>query len=230
MATLKRLVENGTLFALAVAGIVVLTILAFSLQINEDTRFLLPLIPLIATLVAWSLSVLHNRTLSGVALIVFSVNVAVSHAYAHDLDPARLNVFNYLQKVSRNTDHKVLLTRMVSSTCQAGLGDRTNLIVVDYPTLNGNNAFFYSLKEGLDRAYHCIYSHIGFLVSDVQVALDRIEALNPPYIISAVPERQDAPNKFNRIARSATEYLQHDRRFELAQGSGDYLLIFRRAK
>jgi hypothetical protein len=104
------------------------------------------------------------------------------------------------------------------------------LIVVNYPTLNANNALFYSIKEGLDKGYHCSYSNIVFLESDVQVALKRIEMLNPPYIISVAPGRQDAENNFNRIAGPVTEYLQRDRRFELAAGSGDYLLIFRRAK
>src|ERR1043166_6540691 len=39
---IETLLENGTLFALALAGTVVLAIVAYSLQINEDVRFLTP--------------------------------------------------------------------------------------------------------------------------------------------------------------------------------------------
>src|SRR6185503_5925104 len=49
----EMLVENGGLFALALTGTVIATLCAFSLQINEDRRFLLPLIPLISVAVAW---------------------------------------------------------------------------------------------------------------------------------------------------------------------------------
>ena len=233
LENLERLRQNETLFALALAGTVALTILAFSLQINEDTRYILPLVPLTAVLLAWSLSILRSNLLARLALIVFSTNAIVCHAYAHGIDPAKLTVFNYLQKVGSNADDKVLLTRMVRSTCQTSLGDRTNLIVVNYPSLSGSNATFYSIKDGLVRGYRCRYSDlpISFDESDVNAVVNMIASLNPPYVISVVPERQPKAEFYNRIAKPITESLERDPRFEVIAGlSDDYLLIFRIAR
>ena len=47
-------IENGTLFALVLTATILLTLLTFSFQINEDTRYVLSLIPMIAILLSWS--------------------------------------------------------------------------------------------------------------------------------------------------------------------------------
>jgi dolichyl-phosphate-mannose-protein mannosyltransferase len=226
---LERLRRNETLFALALAGTVTLTILAFSLQINEDTRFITPLVPLTAALLAWSLSILRSNLLAYLALTVFSINAIACHAYAHGIDPAKLTVFSYLQKVGLNADDKELLTRMVRSTCQPSLGNRINIIVVNNPSFSGSNATFYSIKDSLALGYRCRYSDlpVSFDESDINAVVNKIISLDPPYVISVVPERQSKAEFYNRIAKPITQSLQRDSRFEVIAGlSDDYLLIF----
>jgi hypothetical protein len=229
--SLKTSVENGPLFALALTGIVLLTILGFSLQINEDTRFLLPLIPLIAVLVSWSLYVIRNRFVTSSVFIFLAAETLVSHAYAHDVLPFQMKVFNYLQKVNSNTYNKALLTKMVRSTCQPDFGYRKNLIIVNYPTLNGNNAIFFSMKDNNINGYHCNYSNDLILESDINIAMNKIDSLSPPYVISVSPQKQNkVVDKTNVLAFPMTDRLEHDPRFEIASGSDNYLRIFRKIK
>ena len=139
-------VESGTFFALTLAGTIIATLCGFSLQINEDPRFLLPLMPATGILVGWSLSVIRNQTVELLLFIVLAANAAIAHAYAHGRDPFNITQVPYLLQVHRDVSDKVLLTETVHSTCRRETASRPNFIVVSYATLNVNTINFFSEK------------------------------------------------------------------------------------
>lgn len=221
-------VENGTLFALALAGTIIATLFAFSLQVNEDTRFVLPLIPAAGILVAWSLSIIRNQIVQTLLFMTLALNAVSNHAYAHGRNPFHLTPHNYLLPVDRNTSDKVLLTDAVRSSCQRESASRPNFIVVSYATLNGNSINFYSEKDSYMLGYRCSYTTFNFIETDLKRALDRIDAVAPAYVLTVSPEKQPPADFVNVVSRAVTEHLAHNPQYSLARGSGSYLLIYRK--
>jgi Dolichyl-phosphate-mannose-protein mannosyltransferase len=220
-------VESGTLFGLALAGTVVATLLAYSLQINEDLRYLMPLVPLIGALLGWSFAIIRNRLVVTLVVAALIFNTAVNHLYAHGINLFRIAAHPWMSKVDRNTRDKDLLMNAIRSSCRPETADRLNVVAVAYLTLSGPSADFYSAKYRYFTGYGCTYVQLG--ESDVQRALDWIIELQPAYVLTVAPEKQ-SPAAFMNYAssRGVAERLANDRRFELAAGSGDYLLIYRR--
>ena len=106
--------ENGTLFALVLAATILLTLLAFSLQINEDQRYVLSLIPMVAVLLSWSLSVLRQKILTAVFLCTLAASSVAVYSYSfglYDPDDAD-NPWNW--QLQLDPDDAMLLTTAVA--------------------------------------------------------------------------------------------------------------------
>ncbi len=143
--------ENGTLFALVLAGTILLTLLAFSLQINEDQRYVLSLIPMVAVLLSWSLSVLRQKILTAVFLCTLAASSVAVYSYSfglYDPDDAD-NPWNW--QLQLDPDDAMLLTTAVRASCPPENANQTNLFVVDYANLNGHSANFYAEKTPTRR-------------------------------------------------------------------------------
>jgi 4-amino-4-deoxy-L-arabinose transferase-like glycosyltransferase len=225
-------IANGTLFAVAFGGTIVATILAFSLQINEDVRFLLPLIPITSVLVAWSLFVIRNRVVDLLVFLTLAMNAAVNHAYSHGLDPFRIASAPWLFKVDGNASDRAMLIEAVRSTCQREHVNRPNLIAVSYATLNANSFNFYAAKESYESGYRCSYTSYNSFDPDIQHALDTIKVVAPLYIVTVAPDKQpppdwNAPDFVNGASRPLTEHLATDPHYRLVSGAGGYLLVYR---
>jgi hypothetical protein len=218
-------VESGALFGLALAGTVVASILAYSLQINEDVRFLMPLVPFVGALVGWSFSTIRNRLAAASVIAALIFNVAVDHLYAHGINPFHVTAHPWMWAVDRNTRDKDLLMDAIRSSCRPETKHLLNIVAGGYLTLSGPSADFYSAKYRYSTGYGCTYAQLG--ESDVQRALDWIIELQPAYVLTIAPEKQP-PVQFMNAHKAVAERLANDRRFELAPGSGDYLLIYRR--
>jgi hypothetical protein len=227
---LEASVQTGLLFALSLAGTIIATLFVFSLQINEDTRFLLPLIPAAGILVAWSVSTVRSPIVRMLVFSALALNAGVGHVYAHGSNPFHIAPHNYLSSVDLSPDGKALLTETVRSSCQRESAGRLNFIIVSYATLNGNTINFYSEKNGEMGGYRCSYTTFGANEVDINHALDRINAVEPSYIVTVAPDKQPPPDFVNVVSRAVSEHLAHDPQYVLAPGSGSYLLIYRNTK
>jgi hypothetical protein len=225
-------VAEGTLFALAVAGTIVATIFAFSLQINEDVRFILPLVPMTGVLVAWGLATVENRVIATVALGVLALNAAVSHAFSYGSNPLGIVPAAYLLPIEQNATDAAPLSEVIRATCHVSDARRPRLIVVSYATLNVNTINFYAAKESYATGFRCFYTTYNGFDPDVQHALEAINAIAPAYIVTVAPERQASdhlhPDFANGASRSVTEHLAHDPHYQLAPSTGNYIQVYRR--
>jgi Dolichyl-phosphate-mannose-protein mannosyltransferase len=227
-------VTNGTLFAFALAGTIVMTILTFALQINEDWRFLLPLIPIAGVLVAWSLSVLHNRMIELVLFSMVAANAAINHAYSLGFDPLHITAPPYLMPYDGNGHDRALLTEALHATCRREHAHRPNMIVVNYMTLNINLINFAATQESYTSGFRCSYTTYTLFDPDVQHALDMIRSIAPLYIVTVAPEKQPpfdpitVPAFVNGATRGVTEHLASDPQYTLESPPGTYLQIYRR--
>lgn len=227
---IETAVDDGTLYALALAGTVVLTILTYSLQINEDTRFLMPLLPMIGILVSWSLSIVRNIYVSILFLIGLIANTAIDHAYAHGHLPLLGLRSPWLAPVDHNNSNAANLTEAVRATCAPEIANGYNIVGVEYAEFNANSAEFYSTKQRYLTGYRCYYISLGYAEADMQRALDRINAVGPKYILTIKPEKQVPPDFLNVVSLPMAKRLQMDSRFELVSNTEDYVLIFKKVR
>jgi 4-amino-4-deoxy-L-arabinose transferase-like glycosyltransferase len=186
----QSLFETGSLFALALVGLIIATLLAFSLQINEDIRFLAPLIPAVGILFAWALKTIPLQAAQLPLFFMVVFNIAINHAYAHGHNPFHIVPHPYLWVVDQDTRDKILPTQAVRSTCRPETANRPNFIVVSYLTLNVNSINFYSEKDKYRFDYRCRYTTTNFMENDIKRALDTIHSEAPAYIVTVAPEKQ----------------------------------------
>jgi hypothetical protein len=223
-------VQSGLLFSLALVGTICLTVLGYSLQINEDTRFLLPLIPMIAVLLGWALSFFRSHVLTVFFLVAFAGDAVLAHAYSFRYDPANITPISWLSQIESNPADKRLLTAAVQATCQPEIANRYNILGVNYIRFNGNSANFYAEKERLSKGYRCYYMAFGYDEQDVQHALAKITEIAPPYILTVPPDKQFPPDFVNIVSKPLGEFLAKDSRYALVPGLGDYLFVYRKVR
>jgi 4-amino-4-deoxy-L-arabinose transferase-like glycosyltransferase len=236
-ASAEALVENGGLFALALTGTIVATLCAFSLQINDDRRFLLPLIPLISVLVAWSLAVIGRPVIVVFIFTLLTANAVVTRAYAHGRNPFYLvpkywglTPYPWLLPVQPEPRNKVLLTAAVQRTCRRETGSQPIFVATEYAELNVNSANFYSEKERGITGLRCSYVNYGSFQTDVGEALSVINRIAPAYVLTVSPDKQPPADNVNVATRPVAEHLAHDPQYELVSEVGDYILIYRRVR
>jgi hypothetical protein len=235
--------ESGTLFALLLAGTIITTIIAFSLHINETARYVMPLVPFFAVLVAWSLTTLRSRLLVGAVLAVQVVNALVSHDAAHAGKPfgffpgqGVLSAKPWALSVVTGQREKHSLTEAVRLTCHVA-GQR-NFVVPQYASLNGGAAEFYMEKSAADRGFRCEYVQFMGFPTDPHEALEFIESFGPVDVLTVTAENQppfryenQPPSdlfKFNVVTRQVTEHLARDSAYEPVPCCGGDILIYRR--
>jgi hypothetical protein len=233
----EALVENGGLFALALTGTVIATLLTFSLQINEDRRFLLPLIPLISVLVGWSLSVARHRAITVSILCALGLNAIVTRVYAHGGNPLYLlpehfagTPYFWTTRVHPELHDKLLLIEAIRSSCRRETGQQSVFVAVDYDNLNINSANFYSEKERTITGLRCQYENYGSFQTDVQHALNVINRARSGYVLTVAPDKQPSVNAINVVSKPVAEHLAQDPQYELAWSVNDYILIYRRVR
>ena len=220
-------IEDGTLFALVLAATIILTLLTFSLQINEDKRYALPLIPMVAVLLSWSLSVFGRKILTAVLLYALTVSSVAVNYYALGLFDQDLATMSWNWRLQLDQTDATLLETAVRASCPPQNENETNLFIVDYVNLNGHSANFYAEKDQYTTGYRCYYS---IREDDVQTAMDQLKANAPPYIITVASDKQPPPDFTNVFAKDLTLFIARDLRYSLVTELSGYVQIYKKIK
>jgi hypothetical protein len=225
---LVEAVSSKTLFNVVLLGQIVVTVYGLATQINEESRFLAPTLPIIGILSAWSLGVIARPVLSSGFLILTAANAILSIAYAHHADPFRISPSVWLKPYAVD-DNKERLIQIVRMTCP--VGNRYVIVGVEYPNFNANSASFYSAQQRRVTGQRCYYTSLGYAESSLQAALKRIDVIKPEFVATIKPERQaTTADSFNRVAKPAAEHLRSDPRFAPVPGAPDDVEIYRRRR
>jgi hypothetical protein len=196
--------------------------------ISEDSRYLMPVLPMIPIVLAWSIETLGSRILSGLMCLGLAVNAAVVNVAPFGPDPYRLREYPWMIALQRDRNDKALLERIVNVTCRPENADHHNVIAVEYPYVNFNSADFYSLKERLTSGYRCHYHAVVSGVNELKNAIERVKSISPDYVVTVVPEKQFKPDFLNLVSREFAEYIAGSPEYALVERMNDYVLIFRR--
>ena len=219
-------VSSGALYGLYLAGMSVATIFSYSLQINEDPRYIAALLPVFAGLVGWALAAFRKPALAVPVLLACTVNAAVLHATALGLS-APMN-YRWLFAYDGSTTNKDTLTRIVAATCHGQAERPLVLMSVSYAYSNPNNANFYGAKYHLQSGETCLYAEMP--QGDVPHALAWLDEAQTPFVITVVPEQQDPVFFANAISKPFAEAMAQDARFELMSESFGRFQMYRRIK
>jgi len=242
-----RAKKRGGHFALC-AGIaalqVITVVIVFSLSPTRQPRYLLPVLPYIAVLIAWSVTQL-NRRVTALVIVTFAIQFVLLHGQALNVMPV---VGRWVGPVNWNARSGRVLDAVVARTCErSDAGVRWNILAVDpsIPELAGDwlapePANYVVAKQRLRSGGElpCQFGYLGdnFFGSDVSSAWESILSRRAQYVIVADQSAYPTPAQvFNQalsrdnfpvlLARLETSDL-FEREPPLPQDSG--ILIFRR--
>lgn len=223
--------RTGFLFGGALAGMILVTLYGLSTQVNEETRFVSPLIPVLGALLAWSVTAVGSRAITAFFLAATSVNAVVGAEIAHAYNPRGLTVSVWLKPYHSDSAEARRLTSAVSDSCSPERHLHIAIIGVEYPSFNANSAAFYSAKRRRQVGYRCLYTSFGYAEQNVERAMERLDSIDPDYIATILPERQTkAADAFNLMALPAFERLSNDSRFQRAPSESNDVAIFQRLR
>ncbi|MEX2556620.1 MAG: glycosyltransferase family 39 protein [Actinomycetota bacterium] len=226
----------------AACGTAVLVVLAaFASQPNQEMRYLLPLVPLVAVPVALAVAVSRRRTLvvlaGALAVVQFAVVTLQSFGHA----PGALRASYPVDEPVRDARFARALDDVVTQTCTDAQVGRISIVGADHPWLNHNTLTFLAHRRFAGRSGRlCNYTALGYAEQDPEAAWDRVRDTDPPFYIAidygnpsnplpateaAAVARADA---FNRVNVAIFDRVVRSPDFELVPGSRSTgLVIFR---
>jgi hypothetical protein len=190
-------------------------VLLFSLQINEESRYLLPLLPALAILFAWLLNCIGSDLISRFAMGILLLQFIWVNGQSLGVWPRDPAISQWLTAVTVQDAGVAELKRVVRATCHGNIADRMNICGVEYPWLNANVLSFHGAEQRLWTGYRCHYTSLGYAEDDVNRALVRIREQKPCYLVSVLPEYQEQPvDCFNQVSGPVLETLLGGALFE----------------
>jgi 4-amino-4-deoxy-L-arabinose transferase-like glycosyltransferase len=222
--------DPRTVAGLACALSLLLVLVLFATQPNQEPRYLLPLIPLLGTLAALILAWPRSQLVLGAAIAIVTVECVMTN----------LKSFGYLSgsrglvvlaAPERVPDRLDALNAIVDRTCTADAAYKISMVGADYPWFNFNTLQLIAAERfGLDDRT-CYYTSLGYAEADPNVAWQRVLQFDPPYYVSIdygnpanpLPAadrptiRPDDP--FNRVNRAVYKRLTAAGRFRVVPGS-----------
>ena len=199
---------------LALSSVIhILGVLALcSTNYNEENRYMLPLLPAIATVNIWLVCrVREPWLLAGIILLLCFQWVAVcSQALGWgDLDRRSCSYWLIPFDSSRRSAKE--LTRIVRQTSTADTHLRYNIVGVELPWLNANSLAFFAAKQQLKTRSRCFYTSLGYGAKDLDLAWKRMNDMNAQYFISLEEAAQPAnPNFVNLVSSAALQRIRVD--------------------
>lgn len=194
---------------------IMLVIACFSFQVNQENRYLLPLLPYLCLVISWALKKVRQRLLTICVgfVIIFQLIIVQSQALGFTSVSPELSYWLY--PFDRNTIEKRTLSGLVDATCGNKVEEnRYNVIGLELPWFNANSATYFSSKHLLDRDFRCYYTSLGYAENDVEKAWQRLFDINVNYFATLQLRSQvEATNPLNLVSLPILERIQGSTKF-----------------
>jgi hypothetical protein len=226
------LAASGTLFAFCLAGTVVAGLVAYASQINEETRFLAPMIPITAVLAGWSLSVLRWKWLTAMAIVLFAANATDGHLQAHGAVSLAPFKSPWLKPYRVEPASVARFDRAVRLSCDPKRPLRYTIVGVEMPDFNANSAAFFSEKQKGVLGYRCYYTSLNYAATDVQWELKRMDIIDVDHFVT-LPADQipvDPKDVLNKVAKPVAERIAASPDWERITDPSEPAQVFRRRR
>ncbi|WP_295442886.1 hypothetical protein [uncultured Thiodictyon sp.] len=207
--------RNRDLLALAALAHIMLVLFLFSFQINEETRYLLPLLPAVAVLLMWSLTQppLSKPGAAPVAFFVLAAQWGLVHARAHDLIAPTPTINAWVKPYDSDSENRIEIENLVNLTSTKQTHRRYNICGVELPWLNANTLAFFAAKQEARLGFRAMYTSLGYATKDITMAWSRLNSLNINYYISITADKQPTANFINEASLPVLMRITEDPRF-----------------
>lgn len=226
-----RLLDSRTV-VLGTSVLTVLVVLAlFALQPNEEGRYLLGLVPLLAATVAIVVSASPSRAPAVAVLVVLAAQFALVTMLSFGVRPfAAISYFRLVAPV-RDGSFSSELDRIVDATCTSSTANRISMVGAEHPWFNANTMTFIAAQRFALSGRNCYYTSLGYAETKPGRAWKRVVGFSPPFYISIdygnpanrlpVPFRAQAAgaDAFNRVNRALEARVRASGSFRIVPGS-----------
>jgi tetratricopeptide (TPR) repeat protein len=189
---------------------ILVTLFLFSLGSSRVDRFLFPLWPCFAVVIAWCLSRVNNRVVTFVVLIAFAGQWIAVRAYAFGLMRENLS-FAWVWRVNRDPRNGDILKEIIARACMERQASRYVSIVAIDPYLMGDwlapePAGYEAAKQyGIDSPCQMGYAGNGFFGASVADTWYDFSARQARYVVTTDPSvYPPPPNALNQALTSST--------------------------
>ncbi len=222
-----------SLVVLAAALHLVVVLIVLSLNINEESRYLLPLLPSLVIILISCISLAQSRFLRVSFVFLVVLQFSSVHAQAlgiGEIDYSRMSV--WLKTFTRDKEPMIEMKRLIHLTSNTRTDYRYHICGVEYPWLNFNSLSFYAAKARLKTNLRCYYTSLGYAEKDMSKAWRRLESLKIIYFISVKEGKQpEPPNFVNKASLPVLRRIREDDRFVLEPFESKLgVIVFRNAQ
>lgn len=204
---------------------IVAVLTAFSLNINEESRFLLPLFPSVALLVALAVAA-AGRTAGAAVAGLLALQWAVAHAMALGWIPVHADN-PWLQAREVDGTRLATIERLAAATCPSSDAGRINLVGTEQPWLNAYTMSFLSARGRAQVGWRCYYTSLGYAQTDIDSAWERLQAMNINQIVMLDADLEAPGNFLNQINVPIRRRLEADQGI-LSKPFSDGITLFLR--
>ena len=211
----KRLPAHFTLCAVVAALQIVTVVMVFSLSPTRQDRYLLPALPYVAVLVAWSVAQINSRALTALTIGVFATQFVLLQGQALNALPV---VGRWVGPLNWNARSGRIMASILARTCaRSDAGPLWNVLAVEpsIPELAGDwlapepaNYQVSKLRWRQGGEAPCQYGYLGdgFFGSDVAHAWDSLLSRQAQYVVVVDPARYPTPERVFNQALSRENY------------------------
>jgi hypothetical protein len=186
-----------------------------STNYNEETRYLLPLLPAIATINIWLISKIRQPWLLSAVIVLLSAQWICVCSQALGLAHFDHKICSYwVIPMDRDRKQAREVVRIVQHTAPADGISRYNIVGIELPWLNANTLSFFAAKEELKTGSRNYYTGLGYGAKELDPAWKRMSDLKIEHFISLEEAEQPAnPNFLNLISIPALRRIRDDPEF-----------------
>jgi hypothetical protein len=184
-------------------------LIVLSRQANEDPRFLISLVPMLALVLAAAVHASQSRAVAVTASAALAAQFALATAASFGYGPTTFSYYRLVKPQRHSLDST--LQRVVRTTCPSAANGKINVVGAEYPWLNGNTLSLIASEEFALAGRQCQYTPLGYAEQSVDAAWERVLAINPPFYVALdygnpanrLPAELEAqttrPDPFNRV-------------------------------
>lgn len=218
---------------LAICSVIhILAVLSLcSLNYNEENRYLLPLLPAVATINLWIIcKVRQPWALAGVMMLLFSQWIAVFSQALGWMRMDRRICSYWVIPFDNNGIPEKEIARIVHDTSNFGGKSRFNIVGVELPRLNATTLSYFAAKEQLKTGKRCYYSSFGYKENDTEAAWALLQDPKYHYFISLQETAQPgSPDFLNGVSLPILRRVRGDSSFVQQPFSSTFgVVLFRK--
>lgn len=186
---------DSRVVALASCVATVAVVLAlFASQPNEEGRYLLGLVPLVAVALAIMISTSPSPAPAAAVLAVLATQFTFVTLQSFGVTPFHSLSYFRLAAPVRDNRFSAELDRVVDQTCTSGAANRISMVGAEHPWFNANTLTFIAAERYALAGRHCYYTSLGYAQTSVVAAWKRVQDFAPPFYVAI-----DYGNPANRL-------------------------------